>query len=88
MGYSIMNGLCSHCRLMEVMLQRMHAHPEGKQVASTLETDTLDGQRVSKYGPDMDVPSPTSCTQQRFQESCTTAFDQWLAVYMLNTSLP
>ena len=79
---------CDHCRLMETMLQRMHAHPDGKQVATMLETDTLDGQRVSKYGPDLDVPAPISCTQQRFQESCTPAFVRWLAVYNLDTSLP
>ena len=76
-----------HCALACEMIERLHTHPEGHAVATTLEARAEDGQLHPVSGPDIQAIHPTLCTADRHQTSCHPEFVNLLQRYGLDTSI-
>ncbi len=76
------------CALADVMLERLRSSPEHQRLAEALTISPPGDAPRSMFGPDLEPPSPTKCTNVRREQSCGPSFVQILAERGLDTSLP
>lgn len=76
------------CHLADTMLERLKQTEEGKVFASLLTIPTPNGEPRALHGPDMEPPTPTTCTCTRQQQSCQPCFEEMLRDRSLSCTLP
>ena len=76
------------CHLAEEMLSRLEKTEEGTVIASALSIAPDGADPRSIYGPDLDIPTPETCTPERGRQRCEPGFVKILSDQGLDTTLP
>lgn len=76
------------CALTEILTQRLRVTTEGRTLASLLESTPLDGQPRPVIGSDLEPISQQTCTAERLQARCLHGFQDILADFGADTTLP